>query len=129
MTEPTAIAKDVRKGPPITVKCECGERRELRYGQVWKCEQCGRRYDTNKIPVDEYASFRRQRVHDRILPSLYAGAVALIGLGFVIAGEPLALILVLPTGGFVWSTFIYPRRRARQHQAIRERPRWKIKAD
>jgi hypothetical protein len=125
----SALPRDIRKGPPITVKCECGERREMRYGEVWKCENCGRRYDTNKIPAGEYAAFRRQRVQDRTIPALYITVVALIGLGFVIAGRPLALILVIPTGGFIWSTFIYPKRRARQHRAIRERPRWQIKAD
>ena len=121
--------RKLRRGPPITVKCECGERRELRYGQCWRCESCGRSYDTNKIPAEEYASFRRRQVHDRILPAIIVAVLAVISLGFILAGRALALILVVPTVGFIWSTFVRPRRRRRQYQAIAERPRWQIKAD
>ncbi len=129
MSDGAVLSKDVRRGPPITVKCECGERRELRYGERWKCENCGRSYDTNKIPVEEYASFRRQRVHDRILPAIFVAGIVIISVGFILAGRALALILIIPTIGFIWSTFVRPRRRRRQYRAIAERPRWKIKAD
>ena len=44
------------------------QRRELRYGERWQCEGCGRGYDTNKIPLEEYAAMHRNRVRDRILP-------------------------------------------------------------
>jgi hypothetical protein len=123
------MPRGLRRGPPITVKCECGERRELRYGQVWKCESCGRRYDTNKIPADEYASFHRQRVHDRIIPSIVIAIIVVISVGFILAGRALALVLIVPTAGFMWGTFARPRRRRRQYQAIADRPRWQIKAD
>ena len=129
MVDQAALPKSVRRGPPITVKCECGERRELRYGQRWKCESCGRSYDTNKIPPDEYAWFRRQRVHDRILPGVVVAAVVVISLGFIIAGRALALVLIVPMIGFIWSTFVRPKRRRRQYQAIADRPSWRIKAD
>ena len=33
----------VLRGPPIAVTCECGEKRDLRYGEEWTCESCGRR--------------------------------------------------------------------------------------
>jgi hypothetical protein len=41
----------VLRGPPITVTCECGERRELAYGETWACESCGRGYDTGPDPA------------------------------------------------------------------------------
>src|SRR3712207_76550 len=37
------------QGPPITITCECGEKRALRYGTRWTCERCGRTWDTNQI--------------------------------------------------------------------------------
>src|SRR5215204_1128307 len=40
----------VLKGPPITLTCECGQKRDLPYGERWRCEQCGRTSDTNRIP-------------------------------------------------------------------------------
>ncbi len=129
MSDQAQLPREVRKGPPITVKCECGERRELRYGQIWKCESCGRSYDTNKIPAEEYASFHRQRVHDRIIPSIVVAVLVVISVGFIVAGRALAVILVVPTIGFFWGTFARPRRRRRQYQAVADRPRWQIKAD
>ena len=126
---PAALPRAVRKGPPITVKCECGERRELRYGERWRCEGCGRSYDTNRIPVEEYASLRRDRVRNRVLPSAIFVALACIVLVFVLIGRPLAAVLIVPLVAFVWGTFIRPGRRRRQLRAIAERPRWKIGAD
>jgi hypothetical protein len=128
-TAHTDIPRAVRKGPPITVKCECGERRDLRYGDRWRCDGCGRSYDTNQIPVEEYASLRRNRVRDRILPSIVFAAAAAVALVFVLIGRPLALIVVFPLTGFLWSSFVRPARRRRQYQAIADRPRWKIRAD
>jgi hypothetical protein len=126
---PAALPRAVRRGPPITVKCECGERRELHYGERWRCEGCGRGYDTNKIPLEEYASLHRNRVRDRILPSIVFTAAVAAGLVFVLIGRPLALIVVFPLIGFLWSSFVRPARRRRQYAAIADRPRWQIRAD
>jgi Flp pilus assembly protein TadB len=123
------LPRAVRKGPPITVKCECGERRDLRYGERWRCDGCGRSYDTNRIPLEEYASLRRNRVRDRILPSIVCAAAAAVALVFVLIGRPLAVVVVLPLTGFLWSSFVRPARRRRQYQAIADRPRWKIECD
>ena len=123
------LPRSVRRGPPITVTCECGEKRELRYGERWRCEDCGRRYDTSRIPVQEYAALRRDRVHDRILPSAifaFALAVAIVS---VAVGRPPAPIVIVPTIGFLWGSFIRPKRRRRRLKAIAERPRWQIRAD
>jgi hypothetical protein len=126
---PSDLPRGVRRGPPITVKCECGERRDLRYGERWRCEGCGRRYDTNRIPVQEYAALRRNRVHDRIVPSIVFAALACVVLVLVFVGRPLAAVLVVALVGFFWGTFARPARRRRQYKAIAERPRWQIKAD
>ena len=127
--ETAEFTRAVRKGPPITVTCECGERRELRYGERWGCEGCGRNYDTNRIPVEEYASVRRNRVRDRIVPSAIFMALAGVVVFFVLIGRPIASILVVAVVGYVWSTFIRPARRRRQYKEIADRPRWKIRAD
>jgi hypothetical protein len=123
------LPRAVRKGPPITVTCECGERRDLRYGERWRCDGCGRSYDTNRIPLEEYASLRRNKVRDRILPSIVFAAAAAVALVFVLIGRPLAVVVVVPLAGFLWSSFVRPARRRRQYQAIADRPRWKIESD
>jgi len=123
------LPRAVRKGPPITVTCECGQKRDLRYGERWRCDGCGRSYDTNRIPVQEYASLRRDRVHDRILPTAVFVLLGCLVLVLVLVGRPLAAVLVVPFVGFVWGTFVRPKRRRRQYKAIAERPRWQIRAD
>jgi Flp pilus assembly protein TadB len=123
------LPRAVRNGPPITVKCECGERRDLRYGERWRCDGCGRSYDTNRIPLEEYASLRRNRVRDRILPLIVFTAAAAVALVFVLVGRPLAVVVVVPLTGFLWSSFVRPARRRRQYQAIADRPRWTIESD
>jgi hypothetical protein len=129
MSGDKALPRAVRRGPPITVSCECGQKRELRYGERWRCESCGRRYDTNRIPVEEYDSLRRSRAHDRILPTAVFGVVAVLALVLVLAGRPFGAILIVPLVGFFWGSYVRPRRRRRQVQAIADRPRWKIRAE
>ena len=46
--------------PPITVSCDCGETREVPYGEAWRCESCGRVWDTNQIPAEEYEGLLRR---------------------------------------------------------------------
>jgi hypothetical protein len=79
--------------------------------------------------VEEYASLRRARVHDRILPSLVFAGLAAVVLVLVLIGRPLGAIVIVPFVGFLWGTFVRPRRRRRQYRAIAERPRWKLRAD
>jgi hypothetical protein len=123
------MPRNVRRGPPITVKCECGQQRELRYGERWRCDGCGRNYDTNRIPADEYASFHRNRVRDRFLPGAVFLALGGAVLAFVLTGYPFGAILIVGAVGFMWGTFVRPVRRRRQYRAIADRPSWKIKSD
>jgi hypothetical protein len=125
----TDLRRSVRRGPPITVTCECGEKRDLKYGERWRCDTCGRRYDTNRIPVEEYASLRHDKVRDRIVPTAVFAALAVLVLVFILVGRPLAAIVIVPLVGFAWGTFVRPARRRRQYAAIADRPRWQIKAD
>jgi len=125
----TELPRSVRKGPPITVTCECGEKRELKYGEQWRCEGCGRRYDTNRIPLEQYAAIRQAQVRQRAVPIAAALAIGAIALFFTLEGRSLAAFVVIPLGAFIWNIFIRPARRRRQYQAIENLPRWEIKAD
>jgi Flp pilus assembly protein TadB len=129
MAADPSLPRGVRKGPPITLTCECGEKREVRYGDSWQCENCGRNFDTRRIPLEEYAAIHRNRVRDRIVPSIMVAVLAGVVVALVLSGRALAAIVVVPLVGFVWSTFVRPARRRRQYQAIAERPRWEINSD
>jgi Flp pilus assembly protein TadB len=112
------------------VTCECGERRELHYGEVWRCEGCGRRFDTNKIPLEEYATIRRTQLRYRLIP-LGAGLILLAAMiVFFIAGRTFSALVA---GAFLlasWAVVGRPFIRARYRRKLAKNlPTWNIKAD
>ena len=129
-TEQAKLPRSVRKGPPITVTCECGQRRELHYGEVWQCEGCGRRFDTKKIPLEEYVAIRRVQLRYRLFP-LIAGLILLVAMiVFFIAGRTFSVFVF---GAFLlasWGMLGRPFFRSRYRKSLRKNlPTWNIKAD
>jgi hypothetical protein len=124
------LPRAVRRGPPITVKCECGQRRDLKYGEQWQCEQCGRRYDTRKIPMEEYAVIRRTQVRYRLFP-IAAGLLLLSAMiVFFIEGRTFGAIIIIPFMLASWASFGRPFWRSRYRRALsKDTPTWTIKAD
>jgi hypothetical protein len=129
-TDQAKLPRSVRKGPLITVTCECGQRRELHYGEVWRCEGCGRRFDTNKIPLEEYAAIRRTQLRYRLFP-LTAGLILLAAtIVFFIAGSTFSALVF---GAFLlasWAMLGRPFFRSRYRKSLsKNMPTWNIKAD
>ncbi len=120
----------MRKGPPITVTCECGEGRDLKYGETWKCEGCGRRFDTRKIPLEEYAAIRRTQLRHRLLP-LASCLFLLVAVAlFFAAGRAFSALVAVAFLLASWSTFGRPFYRSRYRRALgKNLPTWNIKAD
>lgn len=124
------LPRSVRKGPLITLTCECGGRRELRYGEQWKCEKCGRRYDTRKIPLDEYTAIRRTQIRYRLFP--LAAALLLLAAVIVlfVGGRTYAAIVVIPFLLASWAIFWRPFYRSRYRRSLSKNvPQWNIKAE
>jgi hypothetical protein len=124
------LPRSVRKGPLITVTCECGQKKDLRYGERWKCEGCGRRFDTNKIPIEEYAAIRKTQVRYRLLP-VGAGLLLLAAMiVFFILGRAFSAIIIAPFMLASWATFGRPFWRTRYRRAMsKTTPTWTIKSD
>ena len=124
------LPRSVREGPLITVKCECGQRRELRYGEQWKCEGCGRRFDTRKIPMEEYAAIRRTQIRYRLFP-LLAGILLLIAvILFWVEGRASSAVVAVTFLLASWAFFGRPFFRSRYRQAFsKNTPTWTIKGD
>ena len=111
--------------PPITVKCECGQSKELAYGERWRCEQCHRSWDTGQIPAAEYEGLLR-RVRRRKLEAIglaLALAAILVPL-IVFAGT--RYILLIPIVAAAWLFFYLPFWRRRVRSAARSAPRWEL---
>jgi Flp pilus assembly protein TadB len=111
--------------PPITIKCECGERREVAYGDRWRCDTCGRSWNTQQIPVEEYEGLlRRMRRHQ--LEALAMVAIAAAVMVPLILFVSSRVILLVPMVMFVWIFVVLPRWRHRYRRSAHGAPRWEL---
>jgi hypothetical protein len=116
-------------GPPIAVTCECGVKHDARYGEVWTCEQCGRRWDTNQIPREQYEQVRRTQLRYRVLPVAVGVVVAALAIFFTLTGNVFSVFFLLPVALSVWFVFLRPIHRKRYRRAIADLPRWSLRPD
>jgi hypothetical protein len=116
------------KGPPITVRCECGERRGLAYGETWDCT-CGRRWNTGQIEAEEYRRLRRMQLRFRAVPVALGLATSVVALFFLLTGNTFSLFVLLPFALVTWGTLIRPVLRRRYAAALGELPKWELRAE
>jgi hypothetical protein len=113
------------KPPLVTVTCECGEVRGLPYGARWTCETCGRRWNTEQIPLEEYQALvqavRRYQLQSLVFAgvmiAVFAPLIVLVDVRIGISG----LILF-----FAWSFLVRPRQRRRLLQRALAGARWQL---
>jgi hypothetical protein len=116
-------------GPPIAVTCECGTKHDVRYGEAWTCEQCGRRWDTNQIPREQYEAVRRTQLRFRVLPVAVGLLVAALAIFFSLTGNVISVFFLMPVALMVWFVFLRPVHRKRYRRAIADLPRWDLRPD
>lgn len=119
----------VLKGPPITVTCECGKRRELAYGERWECERCGRVYDTTRIPAGQYEDIRRLSLRYRALPIAFGAVVVALAIFFTLTGNVFSVFFLLPIALTLWFVFLRPLHRKRYREAVKSLPKWELRAE
>ena len=113
-------------GPPISITCECGLKHDLKYGEAWTCESCGRRWNTKQIPREQYEVVRRTQLRFRVLPVLLGLVVLGFAVFFTLTGNLFSVFLLLPVGLSVWFVFLRPFHRRRYRAAIADLPRWEL---
>jgi Flp pilus assembly protein TadB len=111
--------------PPITIRCDCGETREVAYGDRWDCEGCGRSWNTSQIPAEEYDRLLR-RIRRHKLEALVATAVAAAVMVPLIVVVSARFILLIPFVMAVWLFVLLPFWRRRYRRTAREAPRWQL---
>ena len=119
----------IRRGPPIAVTCECSEKRDLRYGEQWRCERCGRRWDTTQIPAEQYEAIRRTQLRFRVLPVTYGLAVLALAVFFTLTGNIFSVFILLPMAMMAWFILVRPAHRRRYRRAIADLPRWSLRPE
>ncbi len=116
------------KGPPITIRCECGETRHVPYGQLWHCERCGRRWDTTQIPADEYWGIMREmRRHRLVVIGVALGLALTFGALALFVSQ--ALFLLLPVVLAFWFIWYMPWWRRKVRRQARSLPKWNLHPD
>lgn len=115
-----AVAK-----PPITISCECGEKRDVAYGERWQCETCGRAWNTAQIPAEEYEQLLRN-VRRHKLEALVAAAVSAAVLAPLIIFVSASFIGLVPLAMVGWLVGFLPRWRRRYRRTARSAPRWQL---
>jgi hypothetical protein len=123
------LSRSIRRGPPITIGCECGERRDLHYGERWTCEKCGKTWNTRRIPLEEYAQLRRTQMRFRWIPLTAAALVIASLIALIILGKAFGGILLVGLAAVAWSTYGRPLWKRRYLQAIQNRPNWTIEPE
>ena len=97
----------------------------MAYGQRWTCERCGRSWNTQQIPAEEYEGLlRRMRRHK--IEALAAGAIGAAVLILLIAFVSERFIAVVPMVMAIWLFFFLPYWRRRYRRTARSAPRWDL---
>lgn len=113
--------------PPITIACECGEKRYVAYGERWTCERCGRSWNTKQIPAEEYEGLlRRMRRHK--IEAVVSGAVTAAVMIGLIVYSPRFLLLV-PMVMAAWLFVFLPYWRRRYRRSAHDTPRWQLEPE
>jgi hypothetical protein len=123
------LPRSIRRGPKITIACECGEKRYLQYGERWECEKCGRTWNTRRIPLEEYAELRRTQLRYRRVPLIIAALSLVCVVAFIVIGKALGGLLVVAFAATSWSMFGHPFYKRRYREQLAKVPSWKIEPE
>jgi hypothetical protein len=113
------------RGAPITIRCDCGEQRPVRYGDSWTCQSCGRTWNTADIPADEYwGAMRAVRRYKVAVWGITAAVLAVfLPLALLVALQYFVFAILI-LGAFYF--FVLPRWRGRVLAQSQNRPSWKL---
>jgi hypothetical protein len=111
------------------VTCECGAKRDLAYGESWTCDECGRTWNTNQIPAEQYNQIRKLQLRYRAVPGALASFIAAIAIFFTLTGNIFSVFFLLPVGLIGWFTLVRPVHRKRYREAISDLPRWDLRPE
>lgn len=118
----------VRK-PPITITCDCGTVGRARYGETWRCEECGQSWSTSQIPAQEYEALLRGVRKYRLLalapPVTFAAVLVPLA---IMDGIRFALLLFMLVLAHALLVMPAVRRRVARHVRA-STVRWKLRPD
>ena len=121
---PSAYNADMR-GAQITVRCDCGAVGYVPHGERWRCDKCGRTWNTGQIPAEEYWGIMRdmRRLRIRVMATALGLVVPVVALSLILG---LRILILLPVLMSFWFLFYMPRWRRQVRERTRSLRRWKL---
>ena len=116
------------RGPPITIRCECGETRHVPYPERWRCERCGRSWNTAQIPAEEYWGIMGEMRRFRLVVIAVALGLALV-FGLLAAFVAQSIFLLFPVILAAWFLLFMPWWRRRIRRRARSLPKWQLRPE
>jgi hypothetical protein len=129
MTTEQPLPRSVLRGPRITLTCDCGRTNYVKYGDRWTCEECGRTWNTLRIPLDEYRELRATQLRYRRIPIAVSALALACIIAFLVAGKGLAGLIIVAFALTAWSMFLRPIHRRRYRRALTQIPKWEIEPE
>ena len=120
-----AIQSAGMKRPPITITCDCGDSKDVAYGERWHCGRCGRSWDTRQIPAEEYEGLLRRVRRVRLEALGFAALIAAVVVPLIVFVST-TFIFMAPALAAVWLFLYLPIWRRRNRRAARDAPRWEL---
>ena len=120
-----AVESDATAEAPDHRLLRLGETREVPYGEAWRCESCGRVWDTNQIPAEEYEGLLRRMRRVRLEAFGIAAALAAIMVPLIVLVNP-ALVFTVPAVAAVWLFLYLPFSRRRTRRTAASSPHWEL---
>jgi hypothetical protein len=113
------------RGTPITVRCDCGVSQPVRYGDRWTCPECGKTWNTQQIPAEEYwGTMRTMRRYQLTVWGITALVLAIVVPLSVLVAFQVFVFAILILGGLYF--YVLPRWRGRVLNQMRDRPSWNL---
>jgi len=95
------------------------------YGERWRCERCGRRWNTAQIPEDEYWGLLREmrRLRLSVIGVAFGLALVFALLALLVSQSLFLLLPVVLAGWFIW---YMPWWRRKLRRRVRNLPSWQL---
>jgi len=116
------------RGAQITVRCDCGDTGYVQHGERWTCRKCGRTWNTEQIPAEEYWGIMRDMRRLRL--TVIGMALALIvPIAALLPVAGIRILILLPFVSGFWFIFYMPRWRRRVRERSRSLTKWKLRPE
>jgi hypothetical protein len=116
------------QGVALKVTCTCGQSARVPVGEVGRCDRCGRRWDTAKVPAEEYRAYALAVRRAKWMA--FAGVLVVVPVVALLALlVDRLLLLVAPVALGVWYFWYLPSHRKRVRRLYATLPRWEIPSD